>query len=85
MVSMARKEAILAHLAFQIFILYILNCSEGAYSTKRDAGKINFRAVDVVAKVAAHEACGSVPAGSVKVDARRYGEIGIGAATIGTP
>ena len=43
---------------------------EGACSTSRDAGPINFRVVHVVAQVAACAPCRSVPADSVEANAR---------------
>lgn len=45
------------------------NWKIGSRTATRDAGKINFRAVDVVAKVAANEACGSLPSNRVEGDA----------------
>ena len=43
---------------------------EGARPSTGDAGKINFRAVHVVAQVAAHTPCRPVPADCVMAHAR---------------
>lgn len=47
----------------------------GAHSTTRDAGEIDFRAVHVVAKVAAHAPCRPVLAGPIVARARRHGPL----------
>ena len=54
------------------FFTWALLMNLGAHSTKRDDGEIDFRAVHVVAKVAAHAPCRSVFASLVMASARRH-------------
>lgn len=59
----------LFYVSFGPFLLSFFGCNffwfEGAHPTTRDAGKIDFRAVHVVAQVAAHAPCRSATADCV--------------------
>jgi len=58
---------------------------EGTYLTTRDAGKINFWVVHVVAQVASNWVCGSVSSHSVMAHAWWHGSVRIGPAKTGSP
>lgn len=51
---------------------FFLNPVAGACFAPRDAGKINFRIVHVVAQVAPHAPCGSILTSDVTLDARGH-------------
>lgn len=57
----------------------------GARPTKRDAGKINFRAVHVVAQVAAHEPCRSASVDCFEANSGGHCQIWTRTSFNGTP
>jgi len=66
------------------FLLFVFGF-EGTYLTTRDAGKINFWVVHVVAQVASNSVCGWVSSHSVMAHAWWHGSVRIGPAKIGSP